>query len=341
MVEFRDRFEPGVDLMMEVIKDSIHEDADVQWIKIDSREQIDGIDGIRQLVNDYNDSKVVVVYYQLYVLKEAMENIDNSISSDEMTDILSEIDEAHRRLKRNIEDRDGFGLELYKEIRNKSDGDPIDDDYMVDEYALVDEADQFKDWLRPELDEEGIEIDDPHERVQADVELIGGRLQYINTMLKVSGPLLGEMKDIAGQGLIGSDQLIGWTIRLSVAFSFVSIVLPLTFILTFPSITLPDFLAEWLDSHVDPGWAIFSVELLILASAVATATPLVEIPLRRMTGGSDTSNLSIVSRGVIACVDGGFSFVSRVLSLLRDLCSSLKEKHDEIVIVSESGGDDE
>jgi hypothetical protein len=319
IVEFRDRFERGLGLMMRVIEDSTHEEANVRGYRLEGQRQTNGISGVKQLANNNSDSKVAAIYYQLYALKEAIEPIDRSISTNEMEELLSDIDEKHSELKDNIRDKDDFGLKLYMELSNRWDRQKIPDDHMIVPNTLTDEGGEFGTWLITELEKEGHSINNPHERIQRQLEPKDGRLQYIDTILRLSTPLLRQMKDRKKRGLINNDQLIGQIIRLSVVFALVSIVLPLILILTVPeflfqwfSSSVPEFLIEWFNNSVPPGLAIFIIESLILLLAVAIAIPLVEVPLKRVAGKNGTSSLSAISRLVTWCVDRPFYLFLRI-----------------------------
>jgi len=306
MAEFRDRFERGIDLMLQVIEESTHKNANVQGYRLEGKRQNDGIDGVKRLAENNDSSDVAAVYYQLYALKKSMESIDGSISADEMNTVLSNIDKKHSDVKGNIADKDGFGLDLYMELRGKQDERKIPDDHMIVPGTLSDEDGEFNNWLIDELDRESLSINDPHESIQRRLDPKEGRLQYIDTILRLSAPLLRQMKERKNQGLVNGDQLIGQVIRLSAGFSLVSIVLPLVLILTIPEFLvqwLSSSIPQWLNDTIPSGLIIFVTEALILTSAVTIAVPLIEVPLKQMAGESDADDLSGVSRWVIRRVD--------------------------------------
>ena len=229
----------------------------------------------------------------LSILTSRLWEIKGHLSPSEMDELIVEISRNHHELDLRFNRENKFNRGLYQELTDSTD-EETPEEYLLEQGVLGSNDEELMQWLNDEVEKHDITLYHPHNPGE-EVSFVGSELYLVRVVLDVTRPPLDSLKADKQRTLIGYEPQVTRILRLSIVLLLVGVALPLAFLLT-----PPPFILSFSTSL--PLWFVFIAEILLLAVAVLVLIPLLELPLRQLSG-EDDENLSPISRVIIQVTD--------------------------------------
>ena len=257
------------------------------------------LDRQKRMINK-GTSRTMTAHAFLSILTSRLWEIKGHLSPSEMDELIVEISQNHHELDLRFNRENKFNRELYQELTDSTD-EETPEEYLLEQGVLGSNDEELVQWVNDEVEKHDVTLYHPHNPGE-DVSFAGSELYLAFVILAVTRPLLDALKADKERTLIGYEPQITRILRLSVILLLVGVALPLAFLLTPPPVILSF-------STSLPLWFVFIAEMILLALSLFILIPLLELPLRQLSG-EDDEDLSRISRIIIRMTTGSRSDIS-------------------------------